>query len=287
MSAIGFACSSLLFAAVLDLSFKRYSSLPRSRGMYVAGIGVVWGVLQWIVAEPGSFALPTDHAAIALCVAAGICVTASNLLLIESLSHVDVSLGSTIYRLNTVGVVILSVLFLGEPLGLTKLTAVALGVTSAVLLYGGSADNTSRALHNTFFWLVVLASFLRACFGVLSKAALTLGVSQSTLLLSGAASWVIGGLAYAWIRENRLRVTFAKIKFSLASGLLVFLTVNALLLGLQRGEATVVIPIANLSFVLVLITSVALRMEKLTVRKGLALVLAAGCILVMSVVPRT
>ena len=48
MSAIGFACSSLLFAAVLDLSFKRYSSLPRSRGMYVAGIGIVWGVLQWI-----------------------------------------------------------------------------------------------------------------------------------------------------------------------------------------------------------------------------------------------
>ena len=44
----------------------------------------------------------------------------------------------------------------GEPLGLTKLTAVALGVTSAVLLYGGSADVASRALHNTFFWFQYL-----------------------------------------------------------------------------------------------------------------------------------
>ena len=67
-------------------------------------------------------------------------------------------------------------------------------------------------------------------------------------------------------------MTFAKIKFSLPSGLLVFLTVNTLSLGLQRGEATVVIPIANLSFMLVLVASIALRMEKLTVRKGLALV---------------
>lgn len=285
MSAIGFACLSLLFAAVLDLSFKRYSSVPRSRGMFVAGIGVVWGAMQWVVAEPGSVLLPLDSLAIALCVAACVCVTASNLLLISSLSHVDVSLGSTIYRLNTVGVVVLSLIFLGEPLGFTKLTAVALGVAAAILLYGGRADTTSRELHNTFFWLVVLASLLRACFGVLSKGALTAGVSQSTMLLAGAASWVVGGLGYAWLVERRVRVTWAKVRFSLGSGILVFLVVNTLFLGLRRGDASVVIPIANLSFVLVLIVSVALRMERLTARKAVALALAAGCILVMSSVP--
>ena len=285
MSAIGFACLSLLFAAALDLTFKRYSSEPRSRGMYVAGIGLVWGLAQLVVAEPDSITIPGETAAIALCLAAGVCVTASNLLLIASLSHVDVSLGSTIYRLNTVGVVILSLLFLGEPLGITKLTAVALGVAAAILLYGGRADATTQALHNMFFWLVVLASFLRACFGVLSKAALTLGVTQSTLLLAGALCWVVGGLAYAWLGERRVRVTWAKVRFSLVSGLLVFLVVNTLFLGLQRGDASIVIPIANLSFVIVLIVSVALRMEALTARKALALALAAGCIWVMSVVP--
>ena len=91
--------------------------------MYVAGIGLVWGLAQLVVAEPDSITIPSETAAIALCLAAGVCLTASNLLLIASLSHVDVSLGSTIYRLNTVGVVILSLLFLGEPLGVTKLTA--------------------------------------------------------------------------------------------------------------------------------------------------------------------
>ena len=284
MTAIGFACLSLLFAAALDLSFKQYANVPRSRGMFVAGMGLVWGVLQLLVADLHLLTWPTDDVGFALCIGAGLCVVAANLLLIESLSHVDVSLGSTVYRLNTVGVVLLSFLLLGEPLGVAKLTAIAFGVSAAVLLYGAPAGATSRALHNAFFWLVVLASALRACFGVLSKAALTNGVNQSTLLLSGAASWVVGGLLYAWLRERRVRITVPKLGYSALSGTLVFLVVNTLILGLQRGDASTVIPIANLSFVLVLIVSITLRMEVLTARKACALALAAACIGMMSTV---
>jgi drug/metabolite transporter (DMT)-like permease len=282
MTAIGFACLSLVFAALLEFSFKQYSSVQRSRGMFVAGIGVVWAVLQLVVGDPGSFTMPSNGVAFALCIGAGVCVALSNLLLIESLSHIDVSLGSTVYRLNTVGVVVLSAVFLAEPLGAPKLIAVTLGVSAAALLYGAAAGATTRALHSAFFWLVVLASFLRACFGVLSKAALTYGVSQSTLLLGGAGCWVVGGLIYAGLRERRIRVTLPKVGFSLLSGTLVFLVVNSLVLGLQHGDASTVIPIANLNFVLVLVVSVWLGMEKLTVRKGFALLLAIACIGVMS-----
>lgn len=282
MTAIGYACLSLVFAAGLELSYKRYSNAPRSRGMYVAGIGLVWGVLQVLVAGTDSLVLPADGVAIALCVAAGLCVAASNLLLIESLTHIDVSLGSTIYRLNTVGVVVLSYLFLGEPLDPFRLTAIAFGVGAAMVLYGAPAGATSHALHNAFFWLVVLASALRASFGVLSKAALTYGVNQSTLLLVGALSWVIGGVLYAWLRERRVRITAAKLGYSALSGTLVFLVVNTLLLGLQAGDASTVIPIANLSFVVVLIVSVLLRTELLTGRKAFALALAGACIWLMS-----
>jgi len=41
---------------------------------------------------------------------AGLTLCLSNILLLECLKHLDISVGSTIYRLNTIGVVILSIL---------------------------------------------------------------------------------------------------------------------------------------------------------------------------------
>jgi uncharacterized membrane protein len=54
-------------------------------------------------------------------------------------------------------------------------------------------------------------------------------------------------------------------------------TVNTLLLALQHGKASVVIPIANLGFVL------ALTMERLTPRKCLAMVFAVVAIFMLSI----
>ena len=89
-------------------------------------------------------------------------------------------------------------------------------------------------------------------------------------------------MLYAWLRERRVRVTLPKLGYSALSGTLVFLVVNTLVLGLTVGDASTVIPIANLSFVVVLVVSVALRAELLTGRKVLALALAGACIWMMS-----
>jgi len=47
---------------------------------------------------------------------------------VETLTHIDVSLGSTVYRLNTIGVVIMSFLVLGESVGGCKLSGIMLGI---------------------------------------------------------------------------------------------------------------------------------------------------------------
>ena len=106
-AAIGFALVSLLFAGINDVVFKRYSRRRRSRGMFVLGIGIVWAILQLSAFRIQGQHLDVGTPTLAFGVAAGLMVTLSNLLLLESLAHLDVSLGSTIYRLNTVGVVIL------------------------------------------------------------------------------------------------------------------------------------------------------------------------------------
>jgi drug/metabolite transporter (DMT)-like permease len=287
MAAIGFALASLAFAAALEITYKRYSALERSRGMFVAGIGVVWGSLQLVLWLQQAQPMSWDGTGFGFALAAGIAVAASNLLLIESLTHMDVSLGSTVYRLNTVAVLLLSFLFLAESVGTVKLLAVGFGVTAALLMYHGDHLELDLALVRKFFWLAVLASILRACFGVISKAALVQGVSQASILLTSAACWVVGGLAYAHFREHRVRITRDKLKYALLAGVLVFAVVNTLIWGLERGDASTVIPIANLSFVVVLVLSVLWRMERFTLRKALAVGLAAACVTLMSLAAPT
>jgi len=278
-----FALLSLTCAGVNDVVFKRYAAKDRSRGAYVFGIGVVWAVLQLSYAagtglEPALSGITLRYGAIA-----GVLLTASNLCLLESLTHIDASLGSTIYRLNTVVVVILSVLFLHESLGWMALTGVVLGVGAVFLLYrrDGHGEATRRRFA-LFFGLAVLASLCRAAYGVVSKAGLVHGAALQSMLVIAAVCWIVGGAGYALLREKRLRITRKKAAYALLSGVLVFLIVNFLLQAIEHGRASIAIPIANMSFVIALLLSVWLGMERMSARKLAAVGLSVAALWLLS-----
>ena len=201
-----YALLSLACAGVNDVVFKRYAVKDRSRGAYVFGIGIVWAVLQVTLASVRGVELEFGETTLLYGPAVGALLTASNILLLESLAHIDVSLGSTIYRLNTVGVVLLSLAFLGEQMGWRKGLGVALGLSAVFLLYrrGGHGEATGRRFA-LFFTLAMAASAFRAGYGVLSKAGLVEGADLQSLLVIGAVCWIVGGAAYALLREGRLR----------------------------------------------------------------------------------
>jgi len=280
--AIGFALLSLLFAGCLDVVFKRYSRKQRSRGVFLAGMGIVWGLLQVLTLTLSEQTISLDPLTVTFGLVAGIFVTLSNLMLIESLTHLQVSLGSTIYRLNTIGVVIFSMLFLGESLELLKLLGITLGIVAALLFYQRSSDGEESKVLNLFFWVVVLASLLRAGFSVVSKAALALGAGSQTLLLIAALCWIVGGVCYALFREKRLAITPKKIAYAVVSGVLVYLTASTLFAALEREAASVVVPIANLSFIMALGISVMFGMERLNLRKCVALAFASASIILLA-----
>ena len=48
MTAAVLAIGCLVITGFLDLLFKLYSSKPRSRGMLVSGIGLIWLALQTV-----------------------------------------------------------------------------------------------------------------------------------------------------------------------------------------------------------------------------------------------
>ncbi len=284
--AILFALLSLFFAGLLDVVYKRYSRKSRSRGTYVFGIGVVWCILQTATIAIGDDALIVDETSIRYGLFAGLCLTLSNLLLLESLTHINLSLGSTIYRLNTIGVVVLAYIFLGESLGGMKLLGIGLGIAAVGLLY--RPDTTSVAQEKRgqflpFFLMAVAASLFRAGYGVITRGGILHQADPQTMLLFCALSWVVGGALYARLREGRFQLTSKKIRYALVSGVLVFLVVDFLMLAVKYGEASIVIPIANMSFVMAMILSIALRFESFSFRKGAAMVVACLAIAALTV----
>ncbi len=282
-SSVFFALLSLLCAGVNDVVFKRYATKDRSRGVYVFGIGLVWAFLQLAYGGLRGFDVVLSETTLVYGLGAGVLLALSNILLLESLTHIDASLGSTVYRLNTVGVVAFSVWFLGESLGWMKGLGVAVGVGAVATLYrpGGQGEATGRRFK-LFFVMVVAAAILRAAYGVVSKAGLNAGASLQQLLVLAAGCWVIFGIAYALQREKRFRITGKKTVYACLSGVLVFLIVNFLLLAIERGQASVAIPVANMSFVIALLLSAGLGMERLTRRKFAAVAMAICSILLLS-----
>ncbi len=281
-SPILFATLSMLFAGLNDVVFKRYSAKERSRGMYVLGIGLVWTILQsatfWFKGTP----FIIDRTTLLFGFSAGVFLTLSNLLLIESLTHINVSLGSTIYRLNTIGVILLSVVFLGETVGVFKVAGILMGICGVLLLYQKSHPDRENRTFILFFSVAIIASIFRATYGVITKGGILQQADPEMMLLLISSCWIVGGGLYAIGKERRFRFTRKKMVYSILSGLLVYLIVNCLMSAVKIGEASIVIPIANMSFVIALTLSVRLGMETLTLRKIGAIVCAALSIILLS-----
>ena len=281
-SSVIFALLSLFFAGVNDIVFKKYSTKDRSRGMYVFGIGIIWSFLQVITFILKDVPFSYNSITLIYGLVAGLFLTLSNILFLHSLTHIDISLGSTIYRLNTIGVVILSYFVLHEAFGPIKFIGVTCGIIAVLFLYQ-KQDSTHHAYNSLpFFWAVIVASLFRATYGVVTKAGILLKADPEIMLLLITSSWIVGGACYAKFREKRFRFTRKKIFYSTLSGGLVFLIANFLMLAINHGQASVVIPIANMSFVIALFISVTMKMEHLTTRKCCAIGSAAVSIILLS-----
>ena len=183
-TAAGLAILCLLCAGILDLVFKLYAAVPRSRGMLIFGVGIVWGALQLGYVIYTDATTSFDSVTLSWGLAAAICVTVSNLLLLECMGHLPISMASTIYRLNTVPLVVFAFLFLGEDIDLVRSAGIALGIVTVLVLYTPGLQGSDRAkLSGVFFALIIVASVIRALYGTFTKAGVNAGADPDAMIL--------------------------------------------------------------------------------------------------------
>jgi len=280
---VGYALLSLLAAGVLDVVFARYSGTHRVTSAYLVAIGVVVIVGQAIALAVARVPLAVDAGAALWGMFAGAVVMLANALLVKSLAGINVSLGSTIYRLNTIAVVIFAVAFLREAPTVPKLAGVLLGLIAVILLYQHGGRGGDDRLLRASLWFAIGASLLRAAFGIVSKIGVADGTDPFVFMLYVGVGWTLAATIYGMLRLHRVASPLREVLPSACiSGTLVCLVASFLLLALRTGEASIVIPIANMSFVVALLISSASAMERFTLRKLLAVASAALAIAVLT-----
>ena len=280
MLAVWYAVICLAFAAANDLLFKFFSGKTSSRGIFAAVVGVVWGVYACFTLgdTPQNIKATIIWGAIS-----GFFSIGGNLLLIGAMSKLSAGLCSTVYRLNLVPAVLGAWLILGESINLMQWAGVILAILAVLFFLPKNSERQSFSW--SCFIMVLTGSLLRAGMGLSYRYGFSAaGADRPYVLLINAVFWVIGGILWYLLAERKKSsFDWRTVKFGVLSGVLVTGIVVFMALSLQYGKAAVVLPIAQMSFLLTGAAGVIFLKEKFTLRTAAAFTCGCAAILLLSI----
>lgn len=200
----------------------------------------------------------------------------------RSLKDGAVSTNAPIFRLNFTLTALLAILLLGETLTPAKAGALACALVAVWLLLGepGAARSGIKLASLT---RVLVATVAMAFANLFYKVGLQHGALPETMV--AAQAWAFSSLAtmLAVMQERRLRLTPAAWPYSAPAAVALLIGFVLLLHGLSRGQASVLVPVAQMSFVFTALIGVVLFREHLNNRKRLGLAVAVGALALFAI----
>ena len=196
----------------------------------------------------------------------------------RSLKSGSVSIVAPIFRLSFTVTAVLAVLVLGEPLTAFKLAGLALALAAVWLLLG--AEARSAPVAGVARAPLVQAVVAMAAMGVANffyKVGALTGGSPATFIAGQAAAFLPLATGFAWWVDRGLRPTRAAWVHAGTAAALFLLALVLLFESLARGEASVLVPISQMEFVVTAVFGLVFLREPFTMRKsaGLAFAVAA------------
>jgi uncharacterized membrane protein len=203
---------------------------------------------------------------------------------IRSLSTGSVSTNSTIFRLNFIITVILAIALLDEPLTIAKIFGLALALTATWLLVGtGTAKPSASASgrHTSLMKVgIATASFGTATF--FHALGLRHGVTPETLIVAQAAVFMPVATLVTYRTHRNLRLPKGIFRYSLPTSIALVCATLFLLHGLTLGPASVLVPIAQMGFIVAALLGILVLREGVTTRKIIGLTSALVALAVLA-----
>ncbi len=196
----------------------------------------------------------------------------------RSLKDGSVSINAPIFRLSFTITAALAVLFLGESLGLVKIAGLTLALAAVWLLLAAPAgDAPAQRSSRSSLVLVLIATAAMGIANLLYKIGLTAGATPATPLVTQAMVFVSLATGFLAAIERGPLPAAATWRHAPAAAFLQLAAFIMLFESLARGEASVLVPIAQMGFVVTALLGFARLREPVTPRKiaGLLFALAA------------
>ncbi len=185
----------------------------------------------------------------------------------------------TIVRLNFILTSLLAIVFLGEDLSLYKMLAIFLCII-AILSIG--FDKSFLPRDKSSFYYALLSMCLFGLIGFFIKLSLSFGALPSGMILAQTFGVFSLTIPYVFMRREKLPQIKLSLILPFLCGILTYASYLSLSFALVYGEAIVVTPIAQLSFVFTGILSVLFFKERLSLKKGLGISFAILAVLILS-----
>ena len=274
-----YALISLLFAGSNDTLLKKQATSGHCQSQYMAIVGAVWSSV-FIGSALYQRQYPPSWETIKWTLTIGVLSAFANYMLIYSMRKLEASVASTIYRLNLALAAIIAFVFLAEPITILKILGLLLACSAVFCFAQHQQKILSKGLWPMLL-IVVIASAMRAVFGICYKVALAKGVEYMWLLSGPGLGWTVLGITTAF-NSGGLKIPTGNLLRGMFSGFLLCGLIYFFVKALEDGQASIIIPVSQMSFVVTAVLAWLFFGEKPSIRKIAGLILACLSISILS-----
>lgn len=200
----------------------------------------------------------------------------------RSLSVGAVSTNASIFRMNFIVTAFLAIAVLGEPLTLRKTAGLALALVATRLLVDKAGTSTAPpALRRRSLLQVGVATLAFGASNFFHTVGLRHGAVPETLVVAQAAVFMPLATVVVLFKDGRLAPPLHAFRFSAPAAVLQLVATVMLVRAIALGQASVLVPIAQMGLVVAAMLGIVVLRERATPRKlsGLALAVAALAVL--------
>ncbi|TAK84162.1 MAG: hypothetical protein EPO20_15885 [Betaproteobacteria bacterium] len=196
----------------------------------------------------------------------------------HSLKSGAISINAPVFRLSFAITAALAIALLGEPLTAYKIAGIALALLAAWLLLGAPAAGEARRESRASLVRVLAATVAVGIGNFIYKLGLQSGATPAALVVMQAAVVAPLATAFAATLDRGIRPTRAALRHAPVAAIVLACAFTFLVESIARGEASIVVPIGQMGFVVTVLLGFVFLREPFTLRKGAGLAAALAAL---------